>query len=82
MSSNKKFYGLSVFGMASIPTFIVDEEDLQKFEDSFSSKEEILEFKDHESDDGVVVLRNAQLIGYKKNILSREYQREFNNKAD
>ncbi len=49
---------------------------------NFENKKEVLEFKDHDSEDGKIVLRNAHLIGYKRYKLSKSYQEDFNEKLD
>lgn len=65
MHMAKKYYSLTIFCDGATPDFLIDDETLRDFEDSFESGSGIISFADA-NDSGQVRLRNWKLTGYKK----------------
>lgn len=69
--SKKKYYNLTIYSEGTAPGFVVDEETLKAFEDSFNQGETSIHFTNRDNE-AAVVLRNQKLVGYQKLNLTPE----------
>ena len=75
--SKKKYFNLTVFCDGSYPGFIVDEDTMASFQESFDKNEETISFT-NKNNDGDVVLRNGKLVGYQKSSVDEEAGKVLN----